>query len=515
MSSEAKAGLLAEVPAAQKGRIVSGMRWTFWLSALGVPFSYGTSVLLARTGPEVIGTYGLLILYVGVVSSLFYVGGDAVVIKFVPELRPQVRLPFLGSYFLVIAAFLAAWMVLATFWPHGLHYLFGDEGGTRFQLLVVYLAPLYVLFSMTVAAHKAALDMRTAHLLNRTLTVASFLLYAVLFFAFRGLLGAHPAGLIWGIYLGLTALLTVAGVHRLVARADWKCQWRALRFFLPAGFWRYALTTEQVSIMSFLIARIDLILVMNVGGLALLGKYVAILSLADVVRAANRFFIDTLLPSLTNLLSEGKVTAASQVFSMNLRLLFAVDLAGAFALVMLVDPVLRLLGPQYAGLRMLFVLMLLFHGVAAPGQCGGILLSSVGRQHRAFWVYLGQIGLYAGLFWWWWPRFQLLGAVLAAGVSLLIGSAVLLVVAARSTHVRFTATTEYAASLAMGAAMAFVTLHLPATAIVSRLLLFAAAASGFLLLARYSPSECRELLMYFVPARATRLIAKIPRRSET
>jgi O-antigen/teichoic acid export membrane protein len=505
MSSEQV--LLTEVPAAQRGRILSGMRWTFWLSVLGVPFSYGTSVLLARTGPEVIGTYGLLMVYIGVVATLFYMGGDPVVIKFVPELRSDQRISFLLSYFVVIAVWLGGWMALATAWPRGLHYLFGDDGGTRFQLLVIYLSPLYVLFSMTIAAHKAGLDMRTAQLLGRILTVASFLLYAVLFFGYRTVLAAHPAVLIWTIYLCLTAVLTVVGIHRLLTRPEWRCQRRSLRFFLPQGFWRYALTTEQVSAIGFLVGRIDLILVLNFGGLGLLGKYVAILSLADVVRAANRFFIDTLLPSLTNLLSAGKVAAASQVFSMNLRLLFAVDVAGTFALVVLVDPILRLLGPQYAGLRTLFVFMLLFHGLAAPGTSGGILLSSVGKQHRTFWVYLCQIALYLGLFRWWWPRFQLLGAVLAVGISVLVFSGILLVVANRSTNIRVSAVREYAASVCMGAAVGFLALHLPATAIFSRAALWAGGVGGFLLLARYRVAECRELAMYFVPGKVTQVFA--------
>ena len=33
---------------------------------LAAPFSYGTSIVLARAGPEVIGTYGLLLVYIGV-----------------------------------------------------------------------------------------------------------------------------------------------------------------------------------------------------------------------------------------------------------------------------------------------------------------------------------------------------------------------------------------------------------------------------------------------------------------
>src|SRR5437879_4141786 len=108
---------MAAVPAHQRERIISGMRWTLWLSVLSAPFGYATTILLARTGPEVIGPYGLLIVYIGMVSTLFYLGGDAVVIKFMPELEPEKRFAFLISYFSVIMAALVPWLAAAALWP--------------------------------------------------------------------------------------------------------------------------------------------------------------------------------------------------------------------------------------------------------------------------------------------------------------------------------------------------------------------------------------------------------------
>ncbi len=106
-------------------------------------------------------------MYIGLVSSLFYLGGDAVVIKFVPELEADKRLAFLVSYFLIIMGALVPWLVAATLWPERLRYLFGARGGAPFQVLVLYLAPIYILFSLVVAALKAMLEMRWAQTLLR------------------------------------------------------------------------------------------------------------------------------------------------------------------------------------------------------------------------------------------------------------------------------------------------------------------------------------------------------------
>src|SRR5207248_5670601 len=131
-----------------------------------------------RIGPEVIGTYGLLMVYISIVASLFYFGGDAVVIKFAPELKVETRLSFLLSYLVVTCCFVGLWIAAAAAWPSGLQYLLGDRGGRQFQFFMLCLSPLYILFSLTAAAHKAVLEMRWAHILLRILTFGSFTVYA-------------------------------------------------------------------------------------------------------------------------------------------------------------------------------------------------------------------------------------------------------------------------------------------------------------------------------------------------
>jgi len=490
---------MSSAPPALRGRIVSGMRWTLWLSVLTVPFSYGTSVLLARTSPEVIGTYGLLMVYIGVVASLFYFGGDSIIIKFVPELSAERRLSFLASYLLVILAFVVSCLGFTALWPKSLQYLFGDRGGVAFQLLILCLSPLYILFSLVLAAHKAVLEMRWAQMLARVLTVGSFLCYAVLYVGNHNLLETHYTGLIWSVYLGLTALATVIGLKHLVQLPEWRCDWRQLRFFLPPGFWHYTLTTEQVSITAFLIARLDFILIMNLGGLELLGKYVAVVTIADILRTGNRFFCDTLFPSLTNVLASGNDRAGSQVFSMNLRLLFLVNLAGICVLALFIDPILALFGPHYTSLRSMFILMLLFGGLAGPGSIGGILLSSVGKQQRAFWVYLGQLVVFLALFFGLWPKWHLSGVVLATGLSSMASSIAVLFVAKASSHLVFAARRTYAAFVCFGAAAGFAAIYLKPFSLVSGAGIAVAVLGLFLWAGRYRMQECKELLQCFLP----------------
>ena len=491
--------MMAAVPEHLRGRIVSGMRWTLWLSVLAAPFGYATTVLLARTGPEVIGTYGLLMVYIGVVSSLFYLGGDTVVIKFVPELAPEKRLSFLASYFLVVVGALVPWLAAAALWPAKLHYLLGERAGVPFQVLILYLSPIYLIFSLVGAALKAMLEMRWAQTLLRVLTLGSFLLYATLFLGFRALLKSHYTGLIWGIYLGLAALATLLGLVRLLRLPGWRCPWRTLRFFLPRGFWSYTLSLEQLSAVTFFSQRLDLILVLNLGGLKLLGSYVAIVVLGDVIRVAGRAFLETLLPSLTNLLAGRNLLAASQVLSLNLRILFLVYMAATCGLMFLAGPITGVLGARYVSLRVPFLLMALFLGLSAPAAVGGTLLSVVGKQQRAVWIGLGQVGLFTTLFLSLWPRWQLLGAVLATGISLFLANLALLAVAKSSVPIRFSVARDYLKFVLVASVGALVAMRSLPFGLGGDLLAWAGAVGLFLVLARYRFDELGQLLRYFLP----------------
>jgi len=490
---------MATVPAQLRGRIVSAMRWTLWLSVAAVPFSYGTSVLLARSGPDVIGTYGLLMVYVGVASSLFYLGGDAVVVKFVPEMEPGNRFPFLVSYFLVILVALMPWLGATLLWPGKLHYIFGDRGGPGFYTLVLFLAPLYIAFLLIVAALKAVLDMRWANALLRLVTIGSFAIYASLFFRFREALRIHAGGLIWGTFLGLTAIASVLGFLHLAGLESWRTEWRTFSFFLPRRFWRYTLSTQQVSAVGFFLQRLDLILILNFGGLAVLGEYVAIFSLAEALRTANRFFADTLLPSLTNAIASRDLNAASQIFGTNLRILFLVNVAATSGLALLAGLIIKLFGPQYASLRPLLILMVVGAGLAAPGGIGGTLLTSMGKQQRSFWVSIGQLALFLLLFFTLWPRHQLLGAVLASGLSMVASYWALLATAKYSTPVRFSAGKDYTTFALATIVCGGVALGWPSLSVVGVLVVWVGVMGLFLVASHYQLDECRQLVQCFLP----------------
>jgi O-antigen/teichoic acid export membrane protein len=488
-----KTTLLPAVPREVRVRIFSGLRWALWLTVLSTPFSYGITVLLARSGPEVLGTYGTLVVYLGAVTAFFYLGGDNVTIKFLPELLPERRAPFLLSYALVIALWFCGGLIALSIWPDSLRLLFGKVGDRRSHLLLVSLAPICLSMSLVIGALKGLLDVQLAHALLRSLTVAQCLAYAVLFLGFPTLLARHYGVLVWGLYLTLALLATLVGLFHLLERRRIVLSRRPLEFWLPPGFWAYTLSAQMVSVIWFFLVQLDALLIINFGDLADLGRYVAIMTVPMVARVASNLVIETIMPSLTNAWASGGPAAASEVFTMYWRLLLIVNTALGGGLILFVGPISRLMGPEYVARQPLMVLATLLVVLACPGWIGSSLLSSAGEQHRSIWIGLGQLALFVALFAAWWPAWRLAGAVLAYGTSLLASHSALLLAARRNVPLDFAAARDYFKFAAVVTLAAAASARLPLNPVMAAAL-WLVALGGFLAWARYRPAECVDLL---------------------
>src|SRR5579884_1016008 len=137
--------------------VIGGLQWTLWLSLLTLPFSYANVFFLARIGPEALGTFGIVQLYIGVVSVFLYLGGNSVLMYYLPHSAPERRLQFAGSYLAVIIAWMLPMMIAVVFFPKLLTLAFGP-GDAATQYILLSLAPVYIVFCVAVAALKGMFD---------------------------------------------------------------------------------------------------------------------------------------------------------------------------------------------------------------------------------------------------------------------------------------------------------------------------------------------------------------------
>lgn len=487
---------LTAVPAIQRYRVLSGMRWTVWLSAIAAPFGACTNLLLARVSPETIGAYGLLSVYINLIASFLFFGGETVVIHFIPKCREEDRASFIISYLLVILPALFGCLAVAHFFPEVLRIVLGDGAGARFRFFVVCLAPLPIAYWMILASLKGMLDIRFSQVLGKLLSISTLISYAGLYLAARPLLVRYPFEVIWTVYLLPVVVLGTIGAIRVVRL----CSSLRLRFYLPQSFWSYALGCQQSAIASFMAYRLDYVLVLNYAGLEVLGRYVAIMAVAGLISMVNGSFMETLLPSLTNMLAARNTAGAAQVFTMHMRILFLVATAMSCAIMVLAVAATSVMGTKYHSVQGLIILMAMVQGIANPGICGGTLLVSVGRQRLLTWSSVLHGVLLTGLFFILWPYWGLTGAVIAYAAALMVSCASMIVFALRIAPFFPSITGLWLRAACVDIAVGVLALWWMPLGLASAALTWIGAMVLFVWLARYDSAELKGLAQMFSPS---------------
>jgi O-antigen/teichoic acid export membrane protein len=491
--------MLSSASPEMRRSIVSGMRWTFWLSALSVPFSFGTAVILARIAPEVIGTFGLLQIYIGVVSVFFFVGGNAVLIKFIPELGGADRISFFGTYFVVNCVALVPWLVGATLWPGGLRYLFGEGHTGPFWIALLYLSPIYIIYSASLAALKGVMDLKWAQGLDRIVAVGSFAVYLILYVAARPVLANYYTTIIWGVYLSVVLVVTYFATRRFLHLND-GFRWSRLRVLFPTGFWRYTLSLQSGSFLNFFSGRLDYLLLLYFGGLALLGKYVALMSLLLPITKVVSFFLDSLLPSLTNTLSQRDLKSSEEVAEICTRIVVPASLFMAGLLVFFAHPITLLLGQKYLGLEKLLWIAAPFAVVQGVGWTTGNILSAIGRPEYSAMATFLRILLFLILFFPLWHAYELLGVVITWGICEVFNHGMSLLFVLAKAPFRYHCLRTYWPSMLVLVGLPILASRMTSWSSLPILFaIFLVLIFAYLVLAGYSVQEIRMLSHFVLP----------------
>lgn len=491
----------------QRHHMISGMRWTLWLSVLSAPCGYITTVLLARVDPAVVGTYGLLSLYIGLTSIFLFYGGNGVAIKFLPEVPAEKRLSFLVSYFLVILAVTLPYQIAASIWPRSLQYVLGSEAGNRFGVLLVWLAPLYILSSLVLAALKGLLEIKWSQLYNRIITLASFALYAGLYFAARPFLAAHYVAIIWSVYLALALLVTVLAMRRLLPHLQTGRLREPLRFFLPSGFWSYTSGLQVGGILGFLSTRLDYIFILNAGGLAEFGRYVALITLVSVIPTFATFVLDSLLPSLTNTLAQRDYAASRHLTELYLRFMLPCGMLAATFAILFAHPVFAVLGPHYRDLVNLGLLAFPIAALQVLNWFVGTMFTAIGRPYGSVIALAGRMAVFCAAFWLLWAPYHLWGAIVAWGLAEMTYQILGLLVLMRRMPFSFSFVPTYIAFLAVVGLAALCAAYETGNNLLISAVVWLALVGGFFLAARYSWSEIRRLSLMVLPSRVSAAIS--------
>ena len=541
------------MPERLEERAFSGMRWTLWLTLLSVPFSLAVRVILARAGRSVLGAYGLLGVYTSLVNVFLYLGGDAVVMRFLPALAPGQRRGFLLRYCGIIAAGWLPWLGLAWGFSGQLHWLFGPGLALRLEWILVLLAPICIFYSLVMAVLKASMEIRAAQIIKRWVPLGSSLIFAALAWGARTSLREHAVLYLWTVYLAMAAGALGVGAYwaekalpaadlfprctgRVVGKAMrdrrrgtyglkahgpdgvpatsrpvsiesiWATfchrgrvlKWRSKKSGpatrrLPPGFWPYTWTLQANGILSFLANRADILLVLSAGGLQILGEYVALKTLAQGVRTFVKLLLDSLFPSLANALGNGDVISARVIARMFQRMIFPAMLAAVTLILCCGRLIIGLLGPGYRDLPGYIPWVMGCAAVQGVSTVHGTMINACGKPEKMLPATITRVIILLGGFIPLWHWAGLLGAIMAWGLAEGVYHIWSLCLIRKIPIFEFSYYETYTAYCVVIALMVGIMARLPHISWSVGVMLWILSGAAYLKMGRYSMREARQL----------------------
>lgn len=478
--------------------IVSGMRWTWWLSILSAPFGYASQVLLARASPSAIGAYGILNIYIAFVNSILLFGGNTVVIRFLPGMDRKDRMPFLLSYLIIVAVVLAALIGLGTANPGWLAYVFGEPEQRAAHLKLLWFSPVLILWSFTGGALRGAMDLKGAQLMQRALTAFTFVSYGILFAAGRQLIRQSPVTVIFFVFFAGTVITCLMGLHRSA-----RCfpLHNRPRFYLPKDFWPFSGAVQFGSIWSFCSTRLDQVLLVGYAGVVGLGHYYALISIVTTIPLTMWLLTDSFFPSLTSAISKGALAGCRSLTESYLRLLLPLALAGSAFLSLFGETVVALYG------RREYHAIIAFLPFAAPvaifeglNAFASSMLAAVGRSGWQAVILIFRTITIAILFPMLWNRYGLAGAVASWCAGIIVNQVLAMVVLRRVMPFEWSMLRPYTAVVTVSLALTVLVVRAaPGLGLAS--LLWVAGMGGYLVMAGYTREEILRLTALLIPAR--------------
>lgn len=371
-------------------RIDQGIRMTFLLSFLAMPLSYLTLVILAHTSSEAVGIFNGILLWAGFAQSFYYFGGNAVIIRFVPLTPPPKRFSFIVSYSVLTIIFTIVGVLPIAYFPHLLDSALGVSTNKTVFPALLAIALTSTLLQILLSALKASLELTLAQVLLRVCTVGSFILFGLFFVVSRSWFIKYQDSIITGVYIGLVLITLVAGTY--YARRTLKPEPNFPRWFVPEGFWRFSGMTQLSSLLNFLSSRLDQILVLAYAGISGLGIYAVLSQLAFAIQTVSGFFLESMLPVMTNIMARSGMDAVRMVYSRGARLNQVIVTGCSLVLLCLGGVALSAFGGIYKEYWLVLMTLVLFTGLASNLELmNAYLLTALGKVELVLGCQLFQV----------------------------------------------------------------------------------------------------------------------------
>jgi O-antigen/teichoic acid export membrane protein len=297
-----------------KQQSITGAKWIFITNTLNIPAAFMIAFFLGRISPEALGAFGLIQIFIGVITTFILFGGQTVLRNFMPKVSdPVSKGKVLFTYSLILLAMLMLMLGIFTAFPGLLEFFLRRKttgGAYVFFLIFSLVVVASELFS---SASAGMMNIKISSISQAITRLLPLPIITLLFFTNRPFLKNYAWLFILSIYLISYAIGASINAAYLFKENRFKMK---VGMYLPKGFVPFCLTTHLATIFSFLYNDADRIFMLRLNEMGGLGLYQAVLSISQFIDYAPRFLSAALVPLFSSLLAAQNQSALKKAYDM-------------------------------------------------------------------------------------------------------------------------------------------------------------------------------------------------------
>ena len=296
-----------------KQQSVIGAKWLFITNAFNIPASFLLAFFLGRTSPEALGTFGLVQVFIGVITTFVVFGGQSVLRNFMAKVTdPVTRGRMLFAYSLMLVSLMVLMLIVFVAFPGLLSFFWRREITAGTYIFFVFFSLFIINSELFSGAIAGMMNIKASTIAQSATRLLPLSAVAFLFFFYRPFLKSNAWLLILNIYLVSYAVGTAISATALFRDNRFKIK---IGTYLPKGFMSFCLTTHLASIFSFIYNDVDRLFMFQLGEMGGLGMYQAVISITRFINYAPHILSAALVPMFSSLLACNDQTAIEKTYS--------------------------------------------------------------------------------------------------------------------------------------------------------------------------------------------------------
>ncbi len=392
-----------------------GAFWSLTIAAVFFPVPYVRNWFFSSIDPvgTVAGTYFMVLLLLQAVQSFFFPGGRNVLPTFLPKLtddRDRARL--ISGYFYLVLAGSGVGMLVLTAWPDLPEFVLQKEIDADVRSAVRLILPIILLSSFATSLLMSKMAFALATFLLRSQLMIITAIAGVMYVTGSQALQEAPVVWFGGAVAAAAIINLVIAAFVLVRQIT-----PSVRGFLPAGCLRFAGLAHLDTLMVFGYGAIDRLFIAAYLGIAELGDYFLLLTIAQVIPRAAQELGHLILTTFSKLLGVREEDRLADGYRQVTRLTVGAYAALSIPIILFSKPLAAVFGPSCAAEHRWLILLAVAMNIDCLRTINGMTLMAYERMRAVlvskFAQNLVQLALTAALI----SRFEVVGVIVALGVG--------------------------------------------------------------------------------------------------